>query len=121
MWICLNNSFLSVVSKDCAADELLVRARRAGDIERVFPTAVVRQSPTNDYRYRAVVKRDTVAAAMVAAVKDLDYDNFKDSVDDHALHDAYSAVWGVMGRLQPGGPYGQRLGRGRGLFDEVKP
>ena len=25
MWICLNNAFLSIVHKDCAPDELLVR------------------------------------------------------------------------------------------------
>lgn len=117
MWVCLNNAFLSVVSKDCAADELLVRARRAGDIERVFPTAVVRQSSTTDYRYRAVVKRDTVAAAMVAAVKDLDYANFKDSVDDDELYNAYSSVWSVMGRLQPGGPYGH-YPKSLSLFDK---
>ena len=34
MWICLNNAFLSVVSKDCRPDELLVRARRKGELLR---------------------------------------------------------------------------------------
>ena len=41
MWIMTNNSYLSIVSKDCGSAELLVRARRAGDIERVFPDAKV--------------------------------------------------------------------------------
>jgi len=41
MWIMTNNSYLSIVSKDCGPAELLVRARRAGDIERVFPDAKV--------------------------------------------------------------------------------
>ncbi len=41
MWIMTNNSYLSIVSKDCGPAELLVRARRAGDIEKVFPDAKV--------------------------------------------------------------------------------
>ena len=36
MWIMTNNSYLSIVSKDCGPAALLVRARRAGDIEKVF-------------------------------------------------------------------------------------
>ena len=46
MWIMMNNSFLSIVSKDCGPAELLVRARRAGDIERVFPDAKVTRNTT---------------------------------------------------------------------------
>jgi hypothetical protein len=41
MWIMTNNSYLSIVSKDCGPAELLVRARRAGDIEKLFPDAKV--------------------------------------------------------------------------------
>jgi hypothetical protein len=37
MRIFLNNSFLSPVSAIDRPDDLLVRARRAGDIESVFP------------------------------------------------------------------------------------
>ena len=37
MCLCLSDGFLSIVAKDCADDELLVRARRHGDIERTFP------------------------------------------------------------------------------------
>lgn len=106
MWVMLSDSFLSIVSKDCADDELLVRARRPGDIENVFPDAVVTESVRNDYRYRAVVKREVVTAALAAEVDRIRYDNFKNSVANDDLHSAYSSVWGVMGRLQPGGPYG---------------
>src|SRR6516162_978255 len=48
MWIMTNNSYLSVVSKDCGPAELLVRARRAGDIERVFPDAKVTRNTNSD-------------------------------------------------------------------------
>jgi len=37
MWLMFSDCFLSVVSKDCGPAELLVRARREGDIEKVFP------------------------------------------------------------------------------------
>lgn len=100
MWICLNDAFVSIVSKDCPPDCLLVRARRKGDIERVFPDAKVRTSMNTDYRYRAVVPRSVIAQALVDRVLDLDYSNFKASVEDDDLHDAYARVWGVMYGLQ---------------------
>ena len=49
MWIMTNNSYLSIVSKDCGPAELLVRARRAGDIEKVFPNAKVTRQTGSDY------------------------------------------------------------------------
>ena len=106
MWLCFNNSFLSIVHKDCAPDELLVRARRQGDIEAVFPEATVKRTPGNDYLYRAVVKRDRAAEALAEQAQSIAYGNFKDSVRDRDLHRAYMAVWSAIGRLQPGGPYG---------------
>lgn len=107
MWLCLNNAFLSIVSKDCADSELLVRARRKGDIERVFPKAEVRQTIGNDYLFRACVSRADVKKAMAKQVDALSYDNFKDSVEDNDLHHAYSGVWSTMSRLQSIPPYGR--------------
>ncbi len=43
MWICLNDAFLSIVTDTTHPDQLLVRARRRDDIERVFgETEVIR-------------------------------------------------------------------------------
>jgi hypothetical protein len=105
MWVCLNNSFLSIVSKDCGPGELLVRARVKGHIEAVFPDAVVSEATHTDYRYRAVIKRADVAEAIGAKLYRLDYPNFKNSVKDDALHSAYAAFWNVHARLQPTAPY----------------
>lgn len=105
MWISLNNSFLSIVHKDCADDELLVRARRDGDIERLFPDAKVTVEPGHDYRCRARVPRSEVARVMAERIESIAYSNFKDSVRDDALYAVYSSAWSVLGRLQPGGPY----------------
>ena len=82
MWIMTNNGYLSIVSKDCGPAELLVRARRAGDIERVFPYAEVTRHTNSDYLYRAVLPRDAVKQALAAMIDQIDYPNFKDSVED---------------------------------------
>ena len=59
MWIMTNNSYLSIVNK-CGPPELLVKARRAGDIEEVFPNAKVTRRTDSDYLYRAILPRDVV-------------------------------------------------------------
>src|SRR5258708_8198962 len=86
MWIMTNNSYLSIVSKDCSDNELLVRARRAGDIEKVFPDAKVTRSTNRDYLYRAVLPRDVGKQALAAMIAKIDYPNFNNSVEDSSLH-----------------------------------
>lgn len=105
MWLCTNTAFLSIVDKDCQADELLVRARRPGDIESIFPHAQVRETIGNDYQFRAVLPRAEVAAKAAELFASINYSNFKDSVRDKKLASAYSRVWGVMSGLQPVAPY----------------
>ena len=107
MWIMTNNSYLSIVRKDCGPAELVVRARRAGDIEKVFPNAKVTRQTDSDYLYRAVVPRDVVKQALAAMIDLIDYPNFKDSVEDRSLqasaHDSGSMRFGRVGsRRGPG-------------------
>ena len=99
MWIMTNNGYLSIVSKDCGPAELLVRARRAGDIEKVSDAKVTRNT-NSDYLYRAVLPRDVVKQALAAMIDLIDYPNFKDSVEDRSLHAAYVSVWCAMAGLQ---------------------
>lgn len=105
MWIMLNDCFFSIVSKDCARDELMVRARRPGDIEKVFTKAKVTEYTASDYHYRAAVKKEDIKAAMCGEIDRVSYSNFKSSVQDRPLHDAYLGVWTEMARLQPNKPY----------------
>jgi hypothetical protein len=101
MWIFLSDSFLSVVAhKRDQPDMLLVRARVSGDIERVFPDADVSETPTADYRFRAVLPRGEVAGALAGTVLTIDYDNFKNSVTEHDRHDAYFGCWRSMHDFQ---------------------
>jgi hypothetical protein len=113
MWIMMNNSYLSIVSKDCGPAELLVRARRAGDIERVFPDAKVTRNTNTDYLYRAVLPRDAVKQALAAMIDRIDYPNFKDSVEDRSLHAAYVSIWCAMAGLQHPPPNPERATHAR--------
>lgn len=112
MWIVLNDAYLSIVDAKAAVDykpntapdlddKLVVRARIKGDIERVFgPNVKVERTPMRDYLYRAYVRREDVAHALMAEVFQLDYGNFKDSVRENDRHSAYAAIWNIMYRLQ---------------------
>lgn len=102
MWIMLNTGFLSIVDKSKVAHCLLVRARRAGEIEAVFPAAQVRKGEGTDYLFRADIPRADVATAIAREVMNITYGNFKGSVLDDARHDAYMGVWTVMMDYQRG-------------------
>ena len=125
MWIFLNNAFLSVIDPKAKyegggpkGDKLLVRARIRGDIEAVFPRAKVTETPDRDYRFRALLPREAVVAAMMHAVESIDYSNFKGSVPQKARHDAYAGVWGVMYREQERRAAPPRQRAQRGFFDD---
>ena len=113
MWLMFSDCFLSVVSKDCGLAELLVRARRAGDIEKVFPDAKVIRNTNSDYLYRAVLPRAAVKQALAAMIDQIDYPNFKDSVEEGSLHAAYVSVWCAMAGLQHPPPDIERATRAR--------
>ena len=100
MWLCTSSSFLSVVASRDTPSLLLVRARVKGHIERVFPTAKTFTDVDADYRYRAFIDRTEVAKVIADRLLAIDYDNFKDSVEDDQLHDAYLKVWSAMHKLQ---------------------
>ena len=131
MWICLNKAFFSIVAisdkdkrlagKD-SDKKLLVRARRMGDIEKVFPGAKVHRLDHRDYIARAFIERTEVAKAFANELLNIDYENFKGSTEDHDLHMAYMKVWSAMMDMQqdlePSSGYGgtgaYRFGGGRG-------
>ena len=102
MWIFLSDAFLSVVADQAepSGARLLVRARRAGDIERVFPEAESFRVPFSDYAFRAWLPRQQVAEVLKQQVEAIAYPNFKSSIRDHAYHDAAMAAWEAMYRYQ---------------------
>jgi len=97
MWIFLSESFLSIVDKgDDIGKTLLVRARRKGEIERVFPSAEVAEGVGTDYQFRARIGREEVALRIADEVRNTTYQNFKSTVKERSRHDAYMGVWGEM-------------------------
>lgn len=82
---------------------LLVRARRRGDLERVFPEAEVKETPRNDYRFRARLPRERVAQALAEAARGITYPNFKATVHERGRHDAYLDTWSVLHAWQERG------------------
>ena len=102
MWIVLNNSFLSIVKNRNNKNELLVRARVSGDIEKVFIDADVFEDANADYKYRSYLDRKVVANAISEELMNINYDNFKSSVskDDNMRNTAYMNVWSALNKMQ---------------------
>jgi hypothetical protein len=93
MWLFTRSSFLSIVEDPSDARYFIPRARVAGDLEATFPGCLVDQSTSTDYRYRTWLRREAVVDAVAAAVRGIDYENFKSSVEDRRRSTWYSAVW----------------------------
>ena len=102
MWIVLNKSFLSIVKNRNNENELLVRARVKGDIEKVFENADVFEDENADYKYRAYIDRKNVADKISDELLKINYDNFKNSVskDEYNRKNAYINVWSSLNKLQ---------------------
>ncbi len=95
-WTFVANRFLGIGQKPGATDVLTVRGRIAGAIEAVFPDAQVDEGSGTEYRFRARIPRDAVAAVVAAQVTSLSAANFSASVRDAARHAAYREVWDAM-------------------------
>lgn len=111
MWLLIPEGFYSIVKKS-DDDRLCVRARVEEDLARLrthfMPTLTeTLETPGGDYRYRAWISRQDFARGMAEIAQRLDYGNFKNEVgaSDPDRAQTYSHVWGILGQLQPGGPY----------------
>lgn len=107
MWIFKNNAFVSIVEDKDFPDQLWVRARIRGDLERFFEEADwldVIETPDADYRFRCAVDRNILKSALLSAVDAIDYTNFKNSIGTSAIeeerHSAYLKVWSAMMAFQ---------------------
>jgi hypothetical protein len=101
MWVFAVTGFYSIIVDRHNPDHLLVRSRVAGDIEALWPSAKVEQTPTRDYTYtyRASIPRHIVMQAISSEIEDIDYDNYR-----HAIHDLrrlfdYTIIWQQLARM----------------------
>ena len=121
MWIMGTDFFLSVVRKDCSPGQLLVRARREGDIEKVFGQVEVQRDTTADYLFRARIDEEAVASAMRDQLLRIDYGNYK-SAANKDMHDALLTCWHALADLQDPPPYsGRRAIFPRSIFKDDPP
>lgn len=102
MWVFLNDAMVSMVADRNRPGWLVVRARLAGDLERLFGERPVEHTPAADYAWRCSVPARHVADVIAQRVVGVDYGNFKGSVDggDDARHEAYFDVWQAMQQAQ---------------------
>ena len=102
VWIFLNNSFLSIVENRNNKEELLVRSRIKGDIDKIFPDSNVFDLENSDYKYRSYIKKSEVSEKIKDIIQNINYDNFKNSIskNEDKRHSSYINVWNEMRKLQ---------------------
>ena len=107
MWVFTSTGMLSVVAHRDLKGSLLVRARSPFHIREMFPYASVDQTLDADYPFRAVIERELFANVMLDYSLNIDYDNFKNSIEEKNFHDHCLEVWATM----------RRYGLNRGRFE----
>lgn len=107
MWLCTKLGFYSIVQKD--AGEFHVRARTRTDLENLIaaaktPDLEIHRSPSADYRFRAIVRRQDLKKILQALLISIDYGNFKAEIgrrpDQREKLDAYHDLWGSLFQIQ---------------------
>jgi hypothetical protein len=100
MWFCLNNGFCSAVENRNNKNELVVRARRREHLEDNFIGYKVIEGGSTDYKYRIFIDKEKFSEIIKDKILDIDYDNFKSSVEDDDLHTLYAMFWNLHFRYQ---------------------
>jgi hypothetical protein len=93
MWVCFNNAFVSAVQDRNNKDRLVIRARRKEHLENIFPNKEIVIGGSTDYNYRVFCDKNEFADLVANNIKNINYDNFKNSVEDNDLHKLYANFW----------------------------
>jgi hypothetical protein len=102
MWICLNDGFYSAVEDPYNYDYLYVRARNKEHLQKNFQNYKILKKKNSDYPFRIRILKSEFAEIIKSKILEIDYDNFKDSVDEQDLYLAYNQIWCVMAMYQMG-------------------
>ena len=101
MWLMTKYGFYSIVQKQ--PGEYHVRSRERNDIENLMdqvPLAQVQviESKHSDYAFRIIVKKEDVLAILKFLGETIDYDNFKDKIDEtpDQKHKPYYEIWDIL-------------------------
>ena len=93
MWIAHTKGWLSIVAHRDYPDMLLVRSRRPSHISSLFHDAEIYEDAWADYPYRADISRSEVANVLIDQASNIQYDNFKNHVNEKELSHALAKVW----------------------------
>jgi len=108
MWIAHSaggGSWISIVAHRSKPDYLMVRARTRDHILSMWPRAeIYTLDVPHDYQYRADILREDVAEALSIYAKNIEYDDYKNSVSDSDLYEALVSIWAIMVRTFGRGP-----------------
>lgn len=102
MWICANDSFLSIVEDRNDKNRVVVRARVREDLVAMFPSYEkdVIETDDSDYRFRLFLYREFVAKTVADRITAINYPNFKNSIRQSWRYAAYTKIWEIMYRVQ---------------------
>ena len=94
MWICSNNSYISAVEHWDDPTLVCIRGRRIEDVKNFIgedcPITVMEKA---DYYARTVITKEFLKQLLAKQVDNIDYYNFKGSVEDEDLKHFYGEVW----------------------------
>lgn len=111
MWVFTTAGFISIVQDRDEGEVLQIRSREPGDIRATFPEAEVFEIDGADYRHRARVNREAVAARLAELVSEITYDSHaKDmmiasSPTNERRAAAYYGCWHELAAMQEVPPY----------------
>lgn len=102
MWIAMNDSFVSIVQHKEDKKLVVVRARVKKDLINLFPRFAesIITTDKSDYRFRLILDKDFVSSVISRRVDGIDYENFKDSVQEPWRKAAYMKIWQIMLNIQ---------------------
>jgi hypothetical protein len=100
VWIFMQDTFVTISQDANQRDRFMIRARVAGDIEKLFPKAQVIRLDDADFRFRAFVPKARVVEVLGRAIGSVDYTSFKSGVKDKCRAWFYTRVWSITADMQ---------------------
>jgi hypothetical protein len=93
MWVLTNQGWLSAVKHRTKENCLILRARNLQALSDHFPISEIKYTPKADYFWRTEISPEQFLQVLQVEVGCIDYPNFKNSVKDVNLSDAYHDTW----------------------------
>lgn len=94
MWLFTNHGFYSIVKiLDTNPEEFWIRSRRKEHLTTYFSEERIICTHATDYQYRVTINKEELIDIFSHLPQEIDYTNFKDSIQDKELKDAAHYVW----------------------------